>query len=171
MGLDRLVLAVLADAYHEEVVPTSAAATANPSAAVIGDTSGSGSGKGSGGSGSGGAGKSGAPVVDTRVVLKLRPDLAPYFFAVLPLSKKQPLIELSRTVCDAIRSGRFDAHSSNANAAAAALTRSVEYDETGSIGRCCCCPVLSCSCPVPGKAVLTQCLMLCVCRQTISSIR
>lgn len=53
-----------------------------------------------------------------RVVLKLDPRLAPYQVAVLPLSKKPELAEVSRRVFDLLK-----------------VDRMVEYDETQSIGR------------------------------------
>jgi glycyl-tRNA synthetase len=53
-----------------------------------------------------------------RVVLKLDPRLAPYQVAVLPLSKKPELAEVSRQVFDLLK-----------------VDRMVEYDETQSIGR------------------------------------
>lgn len=53
-----------------------------------------------------------------RVVLKLDPRLAPYQVAVLPLSKKPELSEVSRRVFDLLK-----------------VDRMVEYDETQSIGR------------------------------------
>ena len=53
-----------------------------------------------------------------RVVLKLDPRLAPYQVAVLPLSKKPELSEVSRQVFDLLK-----------------IDRMVEYDETQSIGR------------------------------------
>jgi glycyl-tRNA synthetase len=53
-----------------------------------------------------------------RVVLKLDPRLAPYQVAVLPLSKKPELSEVSRQVFDLLK-----------------VDRMVEYDETQSIGR------------------------------------
>jgi len=53
-----------------------------------------------------------------RVVLKLDPRLAPYQVAVLPLSKKPELSQVSRRVFDLLK-----------------VDRMVEYDETQSIGR------------------------------------
>jgi glycyl-tRNA synthetase len=53
-----------------------------------------------------------------RVVLRLDPRLAPYQVAVLPLSKKPELSEVSRQVFDLLK-----------------VDRMVEYDETQSIGR------------------------------------
>ncbi|HSX14413.1 MAG TPA: glycine--tRNA ligase [Candidatus Saccharimonadales bacterium] len=55
---------------------------------------------------------------EKRVVLKLKPELAPIKVAVLPLSKNEKLTPLAHEVFDAIR-GEL----------------SVEYDETQSIGR------------------------------------
>ena len=76
-GVDRGILALLADAYDEE------------------------------------------PGEDeTRVVLRLHPGLAPYQIAVLPLSRKEPLVELARSVHDRLRRRFMTA-----------------YDDTGSIGR------------------------------------
>jgi glycyl-tRNA synthetase len=57
-------------------------------------------------------------VLQERVVLKLDPRLAPYQVAVLPLSKKPDLSEVSRQVFDLLK-----------------VDRMVEYDETQSIGR------------------------------------
>jgi glycyl-tRNA synthetase len=57
-------------------------------------------------------------VLQERVVLKLDPRLAPYQVAVLPLSKKPELSEVSRQVFDLLK-----------------VDRMVEYDETQSIGR------------------------------------
>jgi len=57
-------------------------------------------------------------VMQERVVLKLDPRLAPYQVAVLPLSKKPELSEVSRRVFDLLK-----------------VDRMVEYDETQSIGR------------------------------------
>ena len=76
MGLDRLLLMVVMDAYDEETLE-------------------------------GG---------DTRIVMHIAPNLAPYKAAILPLSKKlgQKALEVMKTV-----SSRF----------------SVTYDETGSIGK------------------------------------
>ena len=79
VGLSRLFMAVLCDAYSEE---------------KVGD--------------------------DTRVVLKIDPKIAPVKVAVLPLSKKPELSELSRKVyTDLVRS----------------LNCNIEYDETQSIGK------------------------------------
>ncbi|HVA41854.1 MAG TPA: glycine--tRNA ligase [Acidimicrobiales bacterium] len=55
---------------------------------------------------------------EARTVLRLHPRLAPYKVAVLPLSKKEPLVELSRSVL-----GRLQPHFQ------------CDYDETQSIGR------------------------------------
>jgi glycyl-tRNA synthetase len=55
---------------------------------------------------------------ETRVVLRLQPAVAPFQVAVLPLSKKPELIELSRRVEHGLR-GQF----------------ATEYDDTQSIGR------------------------------------
>ena len=76
MGLDRLLLMVVMDAYDEEALEGS----------------------------------------DTRIVMHIAPNLAPYKAAILPLSKKlgQKALEVMKTV-----SSRF----------------SVTYDETGSIGK------------------------------------
>ena len=76
-GLDRLLLAVLVDAYEEESVTDG----------------------------------------DVRVVLRLKPSIAPYSVAVLPLQKKN-LTEKSHEVFDKLAS-----------------CFSVTYDETGSIGK------------------------------------
>ena len=55
---------------------------------------------------------------EVRVVLRFSPSIAPVKVAVLPLSRKPPLRELSRSVYDALR-GRWD----------------VQYDDAQSIGR------------------------------------
>ena len=55
---------------------------------------------------------------ETRVVLKLKPSLAPVKVAILPLSKKPELSKVSREVFDSI-AGNYN----------------VEYDETQSIGK------------------------------------
>ena len=53
-----------------------------------------------------------------RVVLKLHPRLAPYKIAVLPLSRKQPLVEMARDVWGRVRSHW-----------------ATQYDDSQSIGR------------------------------------
>lgn len=79
VGVGRLLLAVLTDAYNEEEVNG-----------------------------------------ETRVVLKIDPKIAPVKVAILPLSKKPELSELSRKVYnDLVRS----------------TTYNIEYDETQSIGK------------------------------------
>jgi glycyl-tRNA synthetase len=55
---------------------------------------------------------------ETRVVLRLHPDVAPWQLAVLPLSKKPQLTDVAHSVATRLR-GRFR----------------TEYDETQSIGR------------------------------------
>ncbi|MDP3997909.1 MAG: glycine--tRNA ligase [Candidatus Andersenbacteria bacterium] len=55
---------------------------------------------------------------DKRVVLKLKPNLAPYQVAVLPLSKKPELIKLAEPLADEL-----------------AKSLRVDYDETQSIGK------------------------------------
>ena len=55
---------------------------------------------------------------DDRVILKLHPRLAPYKVAVLPLSRKQPLVEMSRDVWDRLRPNW-----------------ATQYDDSQSIGR------------------------------------
>lgn len=55
---------------------------------------------------------------DKRVVLKLPKNLAPYYVAVLPLSKKEELAKVSKPLAAGLRK-----------------TFAVEYDETQSIGR------------------------------------
>ncbi len=78
MGVDRTLLVVLADAYHEEEV----------------------------------AG-------EQRVVLRLRPDLAPTKAAVFPLVKKDGMPEIARKLHEAIRAAAIPAF----------------YDQSGAIGR------------------------------------
>lgn len=58
--------------------------------------------------------------VDTRVVMRFHPRVAPYKAAVLPLMKKPELVEVARGLFEAIQE------------ATGAL---VDYDETGNIGR------------------------------------
>jgi len=84
-GVDRSVLTVLTDAYHEEEVPST----------------GSGQGKG-----------------ETRVVLRLSPQLAPITVAVFPLVNKDGMPEIAEKLVDDLR-GDFAAF----------------YDAGGSIGR------------------------------------
>ena len=55
---------------------------------------------------------------DDRVILKLHPRLAPYKVAVLPLSRKAPLVEMTREVWDRLRPHW-----------------TTQYDDTQSIGR------------------------------------
>ena len=55
---------------------------------------------------------------ETRAVLRLHPDVAPWQVAVLPLSRKQPLVELARDIEHSLR-GSYR----------------VEYDDTQSIGK------------------------------------
>jgi glycyl-tRNA synthetase len=55
---------------------------------------------------------------DTRVVMKLKPHIAPYHIAVLPLSKKDELTEVAKPVFDSL-ANKFR----------------VDYDETQSIGK------------------------------------
>ena len=78
-GCDRLALALLCDAYGEELLE----------------------------------GEKGG-----RIVLKLKPSLAPYKVAILPLSKKEPLKELGHQLFEEL-----------------SLHWEVDYDETGSIGK------------------------------------
>lgn len=79
VGVGRMLLAVLADAYHEEVVNGEA-----------------------------------------RIVLKIKPGIAPVKIAVLPLSKKTELQQLAQRVYkDLARSTGYN----------------IEYDETQSIGK------------------------------------
>ncbi|KUF95384.1 hypothetical protein AM588_10005344 [Phytophthora nicotianae] len=53
-----------------------------------------------------------------RTVLRLHPDIAPYRFAVLPLSKKEPLLDVAQKLFEDL-----------------CASASVDYDVTGSIGR------------------------------------
>jgi glycyl-tRNA synthetase len=55
---------------------------------------------------------------ETRILLKLHPRLAPYKVAVLPLSKKEPLIELAKSIASELRKNYM-----------------VDYDESQSIGK------------------------------------
>src|SRR5690606_14911844 len=86
VGCDRLCLALLCDAYEEEVT------------------------------------KDDAGKEDVRVVLRLRPFLAPVEVALLPLSKKPDLQELAQKIRDDLA----DETKWNLRA---------DYDETGSIGK------------------------------------
>lgn len=65
-----------------------------------------------------GAAEGGDGEGDTRVVMGFRPEFAPVEAAVLPLSKKPPLQELSMKIREDL-----------------AVDHDVEYDETGSIGK------------------------------------
>ena len=58
--------------------------------------------------------------VETRVVLRLHPRVAPYKAAVLPLMKKPELVAVARPLFDAIQE---------------ATGSLIEYDETGNIGK------------------------------------
>ncbi|MCB0343013.1 MAG: glycine--tRNA ligase, partial [Bdellovibrionales bacterium] len=82
VGCDRLCLALLCDAYREEVTT---------------DANGK---------------------EDTRVVLGLKPSVAPVKAAVLPLSKKSPLTEISQKIFDDL-----------------SLDWEIDYDDAGSIGK------------------------------------
>ncbi len=97
-GLDRTVLVALLEAYHEEEVPTS------PKASSLRQ----------------GFGRHarGAVKAETRTVLKFPKWMAPYKVAVLPLSKKEELSAVARTLYEE-------------------LTRQFvsTYDETQSIGK------------------------------------
>ena len=55
---------------------------------------------------------------DTRVVLRFHPSIAPFKVAVLPLSRKEPLVKLAKKVYDIIRP-----------------VHTCQYDDTQSIGR------------------------------------
>lgn len=80
VGADRLTLAILCDAYREEVVN--------------------------------------AEKNDTRIVMGFNPKIAPVQVAILPLSKKEGLTELSSKICQQL-----------------SQTWSVQYDDAGSIGK------------------------------------
>src|SRR5690606_9636174 len=58
--------------------------------------------------------------VDTRVVLRLSPRIAPYKAAVLPLMKKPELVRVARELFEAVQD------------TTGAL---IDYDETGNIGK------------------------------------
>jgi glycyl-tRNA synthetase len=60
--------------------------------------------------------------METRVLLKLHPALAPVKVAVLPLSRNEKLVPLAREVHDTIRSS-------------GAVGGLVQYDDAQSIGR------------------------------------
>lgn len=82
VGVGRMLLAVLADAYHEETING-----------------------------------------ETRVVLKLKPSLAPYRCAVSPLLKNKPeLVQKAREVYDGIRQNRR-------------INGGVMWDDNGNIGK------------------------------------
>jgi glycyl-tRNA synthetase len=89
VGCDRLVLASLCNAYREEVLEAKA-------------TEGEAGGKGE----------------DVRVVLGFHPRLAPIKVAILPLSKKEPLMELSNKIFQDLRT-----------------TYDIQLDDAGSIGK------------------------------------
>jgi len=90
VGLDRLFLAFLTDAYAEESNVPSAKDKQ----------------------------KQGDPEGDTRVVLRLHQDLAPYKFAVLPLMKKEQLVAAAKELYDKL-----------------VTKSSTDYDDTGTIGK------------------------------------
>ncbi|ELR13205.1 glycine-tRNA ligase [Acanthamoeba castellanii str. Neff] len=90
VGLDRILLAFLTDAYDEETNVPTAKDKAKP-----GEAEG-----------------------DTRVVLRLHEDLAPYKFAVLPLMKKEQLASAAKDVYDAL-----------------VTKAATDYDDTATIGK------------------------------------
>ncbi|MBI4094264.1 MAG: glycine--tRNA ligase, partial [Candidatus Liptonbacteria bacterium] len=95
-GVDRTVLAVLLDAYHEEK---------DPAKSPNGDNGAS------------------------RVVLKLKPYLAPYKTAVFPLLANRPeLVKLAREVYDGLRKGFR-------TGGIRALGGLVAWDDRGNIGK------------------------------------
>ncbi|MFC1920804.1 glycine--tRNA ligase, partial [Chloroflexota bacterium] len=77
VGVDRIVLAFLCDAYDEEPDKD-----------------------------------------DIRVVMRFHPSLAPYKAAILPLSRKEPLVELTKDIYAGLRKGQ-----------------AITYDDAQSVGR------------------------------------
>lgn len=77
-GIDRMMLVLLLEAYHEEQAPTSAA-SAKASAAE------------------------GSEETETRVVMKFPKHLAPIQVAVLPLSKKEELSSVAKDLANTLR--------------------------------------------------------------------
>jgi glycyl-tRNA synthetase len=67
---------------------------------------------------SGSAGQQVSEGNEERVVLRLHPKLAPIKAAILPLVKKEPLLEISKKIYDELKKEFF-----------------VEYDESGTVGR------------------------------------
>ncbi len=94
VGVDRIVLAFLCDAYDEEPDPSTNNLRAGPSAG------------------------SGQAKTDIRVVLRFHPDIAPYKAAVLPLSRREPLVEKAKEVYGGLRK-----------------RQTVTYDDAQSVGR------------------------------------
>lgn len=91
VGLDRLFLAALSAGWRNELIPTSS-----------------------------GSASSGSDGGNTRTLLKLHPDIAPYKFAVLPLRGSMPeMIELTHTLVSKI----------------ADFGEDVDTDFSGNIGR------------------------------------
>ena len=92
-GVDRGFLAFLTDAYEESLAPTGPAL-------------------------SGAEGDAGKAKEELRVMLRLHPAIAPIKVAVLPLSRKEPLVAMAREVYASLRKHWF-----------------VQYDDAQSIGR------------------------------------
>jgi glycyl-tRNA synthetase len=102
VGVDRLVLAFLCDAYHNESL-------AKPDVASKADSDPATEPQ-----------KTAKKKLDSRIVLKLHPELAPYRLAVLPLMGGRPaLVEAAEQVMDAL----------------SAHCDSIDFDTTGSIGK------------------------------------
>jgi hypothetical protein len=111
VGLDRILLAFLTDAYDEETNVPTAKDKAKP-----GEAEG-----------------------DTRVVLRLHEDLAPYKFAVLPLMKK-----VRKRSCFALHGDYKPAHAHALQEQLASAAKDVydalvtkaatDYDDTATIG-------------------------------------
>jgi glycyl-tRNA synthetase len=90
-GIDRMLLVTLLEAYREEAAPT--ARSTGSEQAEDGET-------------------------EKRIVMKFPKHLAPYKVAVLPLSKKEELSSVAKTIASDLRK-----------------LFSVDYDETQSIGK------------------------------------
>ena len=92
-GVDRSVLAFLCEAYAEEPDPSASLGDARDKSLRTGKD-------------------------ETRVVLHFHPSLAPFKAAVLPLSRKEPLVKMASEVYAGLRKGQMTA-----------------YDDAQSVGR------------------------------------
>ena len=98
-GVDRAVLAFLVDAYNVEQVSPTSPRLRRVSDRLAGKQVGGGEG-------------------EERVVLRLHPRLAPIKATILPLVKKEPLVETAKKIYEKLKDKFF-----------------VEYDESGTVGR------------------------------------